>query len=577
MKNTIKQIALVAIIFLSACNGGTTDKVVTGTTTSPTADAIYFGGDIVTMETDSAVYAEAIAVKDGKIVFVGSKADAEKMKGDSTVMNDLQGKTLLPGFIDPHSHFINALSMASQANCSPSPVGNANDVNGIVASLKDLQATKNIPKGELIIGYGYDENQMPAGKALNRDDLDKDFPDNPVMVIHISLHGAVLNSAALKKFGYSNKTVTPAGGVIVRKPGTNEPYGLIMETAFLPVFSNLPKPTPEQQLQQLKDGQMIYAAAGVTTAQEGATHKADVDILANGAKQNALFIDVVPYPFILDLPAVLKDHPFSDFGKYNNHLKIGGVKITCDGSPQGKTALFTTPYLTGGPAGEKNWKGEPTFPQDSLNAWVKMLYENKIQLIIHGNGDGAIDMILKAHQYASGNDSAADRRTTVIHSQFVRQDQLDKYKLYNIIPSMYTEHTFFFGDTHIKNRGMKQASFISPLNTALKMGIPATNHTDFSVLPIDQMMVVWTAVNRTTRSGVLLGADERVTAYQALLCITINAAHQYFEEGSKGSIKEGKLADLVILDQNPIKIDPVKIKDIKVVETIKEGKSIYKK
>lgn len=124
---------------------------------------------------------------------------------------------------------------------------------------------------------------------------------------------------------------------------------------------------------------------------------------------------------------------------------------------------------------------------------------------------------------------------------------------------------------------MKQASFISPLNTALKMGLPATNHTDFSVLPIDQMMVVWTAVNRTTRSGVLLGADERVTAYQALLCITINAANQYFEENSKGSLKTGKLADLVILDQNPLKVDAMKIKDIKVLETIKEGKLIYKK
>jgi predicted amidohydrolase YtcJ len=559
------------LLTLASCNPSTNKA------TSTAADAIYYGGDIITMEGESEIYAEALAVKDGKISFVGSKIDAEKLKGDSTIMTDLHGQTMLPGFIDPHSHFINSLSMASQANCSPSPVGNANDVAGIIASLKNLQSQKNISKGELIIGYGYDENQMPVGKTLNRDDLDKDFPDNPVMVVHISLHGAVLNSEALKKFGYNDKTVTPPGGVIVRKPGTNEPYGLIMETAFLPVFSNLPKPTLEQQLQQLKDGQMIYAVAGVTTAQEGATHKTDLDIIENGAKQNALFIDVVSYPFILDLPAVLKEHPFSDFGIYNNHFKIGGVKITCDGSPQGKTAFFTTPFLTGGPGGEKNWKGEPSFPQDSLNAWIKMLYDNKIQLNIHGNGDAAIDMILKAHKYASGIDSAADRRTTVIHSQFVRKDQLEQYIAWNIIPSMYTEHTFFFGDTHIKNRGMKQASFISPLNTALKMGLPATNHTDFSVLPINQMMVVWSAVNRVTRTGAVLGSDERISPYQALQCITINAAHQYFEENSKGSLTEGKLADIVILDHNPLKVDAMTIKDIIVMETIKEGKSIYKK
>ncbi len=540
------------------------------------ADAIYFGGDIITMESDRPEYVEAVAVKDGKIIFTGKKSDAEKLKGDSTKMNDLKGKTLLPGFIDPHSHFINSLSMTSQANCSPAPVGTGNDVSGIIAALKDFQTKNDIPKGELIIGYGYDDTQMPGGVLLNRDDLDKTFPDNPVMVIHVSLHGGVLNSLAQKKFGYSEKTVTPEGGVIVRKPGTNEPYGLIMETAFLPVFAALPKPTPEQQLKQLKDGQMIYAEAGVTTAQEGATHFADLEIIENGAKQDALFIDVVAYPFILELNQVLKKHPFSDFGKYSNHFKIGGVKITMDGSPQGRTAYFTTPYLTGGPAGEKNWVGEPTFPQDSLDMWVKYLYDNNIQILIHGNGDAAMDMILKAHEKAGG-DKSKDRRTTVIHSQFVRKDQLDKYKEYNIIPALYPEHTFFFGDAHINNRGIEQASFISPVNSAIKLNLKPTIHTDFNVLPIDQMMVVWTAVNRTTRSGVLLGAEERITPYQALQCITIYAAHQYSEENNKGSLKVGKLADLVILDKNPLKTDVENIKDIKVTETLKEGRTIYKR
>ncbi|HMS66363.1 MAG TPA: amidohydrolase [Ignavibacteria bacterium] len=572
LKNQILIVMGIVAITFGACNKSTQNN----SANKDAADAIYFGGDIITMEGSIPSYAEAVAVKNGKIVFVGSKTEADKLKGDSTKMNDLKGKTLLPGFIDSHSHFINSLSMTSQANCFASPVGKANDVIGIIAALKELQTKNNVPKGEIISGYGYDENQMPEGKLLNRDDLDKAFPDNPVIVGHVSLHGAVLNSLALDKFGYSDKTVTPDGGIIIRKPGTNEPYGLIMETAFIPVFSNLPKPTPEQQMQGLKDGQMIYAEAGVTTAQEGATHKSDLDILINGAKQNAMFIDVVSYPFILDLDNILKDHPFSEFGVYKNNFKIGGVKITADGSPQGKTAFFTTPYLTGGPSGEKNWVGEPGFPQDSLNAWFKKVYDAKVQLLVHANGDAAMDMILEAHKFTSGNDSAYDRRTTVIHSQFVRLDQLNKYKTYNIIPSMYAEHTFFFGDTHVQNRGIEQASFISPLNTAIKLNLQPTNHTDFNVLPIDQMMVVWCAVNRTTRTGVILGADERITPYQALQCITINGAHQYFEESSKGSLKSGKRADLVILDKNPVKVDPLSIKDIKVLETIKDGKTVYK-
>jgi hypothetical protein len=320
---------------------------------------------------------------------------------------------------------------------------------------------------------------------------------------------------------------------------------------------------------------MIYAEAGITTAQEGASHLADVRIMQNAADNGEFFIDVVSYPFITEFDSVMARYKASDFGKYDNHFKLGGIKITIDGSPQGRTALFTTPYLTGGPGGEKNWKGEPTFPQEMANQMLKKVYDNGLQSMFHANGDGAIDMCIKAHEFASGGDYTKDRRTTVIHSQFVRPDQLDKYVKENIMASFYTEHTFFFADAHIKNRGEQQASFISPMKTALAKGVKCTNHTDFNVAPIDQMLVVWSAVNRVSRDGKVIGADERISPYHALQAITSTAAYQYFEENSKGSLKEGKLADLVILDQNPLKVDAMKIKDIKVVETIKEGKTIY--
>jgi predicted amidohydrolase YtcJ len=197
---------------------------------------VYYGGDIITMEGDTPQYAEALAIKDGRIIFVGPSVEAMTMAGKGHQMIDLKGKTLMPAFIDPHSHFINALGMSSQANCSPSPVGQADNVAGVIKALTNLKIEKSIPDGELIIGYGYDDTVMPEGKLLNRDDLDEAFPGNPIMVMHVSLHGAVLNSMALEKFGITDKTETPPGGIIVRKPGTNEPYGLIMETAFLPVF-----------------------------------------------------------------------------------------------------------------------------------------------------------------------------------------------------------------------------------------------------------------------------------------------------------------------------------------------------
>lgn len=539
------------------------------------AATVYYGGDIITMVGDDPTYAEAIVVKDDIIAFVGSSAEAMETAGKGHKMVDLKGQTLLPSFIDPHSHFINSLSMSGQANCSPSPVGNANDVAGIVKALTDLKNDRNIPDGELIVGYGYDDTVMPEGRLLNRDDLDEAFPNNPIMVMHVSLHGVVLNSKAMEHFGISEQTETPPGGVIVRKPGTNEPYGLIMETAYLPIFSQLPKPTEEQVMEQLKAGQMIYAEAGVTTAQEGASHIGDIEIMQRGADENALFIDVVSYPFITEFDSILKLYSSDDFGHYNNHFKLGGIKITIDGSPQGRTALFTTPYLTGGPGGEKDWTGESTFTQDQVNQMLKNIYDNGLQSTFHANGDGAIDMCIKAHEFASGDNPTKERRTTIIHSQFVREDQLDKYVEYKMIPSLYTEHTFFFADAHIANRGMEQASFISPMKTAIEKGLRPTNHTDYNVAPIDQMMVVWTAVNRVSRNGKVIGEDERVTPYQALQAITSNAAYQYFEEDRKGSLEAGKLADMVILDKNPLKADPMEIKDISVVETIKEGTTIF--
>lgn len=546
-------------------------------TTEVNNTTVYYNGDILTMVGETPNYAEAIAVKDGKIIFVGSSDEVMEAAGTGHVMVDLKGKTLMPSFIDPHSHFINSLGMSSQANCSPSPVGEADDVAGIIRALKNLQQDKNIPEGKLIMGYGYDDTVMPEGKLLNRDDLDGAFPNNPVMVMHVSLHGAVLNSKAMEMFNISENTETPPGGIIVRKPGTNEPYGLIMETAFLPIFSNLPKPSEDELMQQLRDGQMIYAEAGVTTAQEGASHLHDVKIIQNGADAGALFIDVVSYPFITEFDSIFKMYTAEDFGKYNNHFKLGGIKITIDGSPQGRTALFTTPYLTGGPSGEENWLGESTFPQETVNQMLKSVYDKGLQSTFHANGDGAIDMCIKAHEYASGDDPTKERRTTIIHSQFVRKDQLDKYVEYKMIPSLYTEHTFFFADAHIKNRGLEQASFISPMKTAIDKGLKPTNHTDFNVAPIDQMMVVWTAVNRVSRNGEVIGAEERVTPYQALQAITTNAAYQYFEEDRKGSLETGKLADMVVLSDNPIKVDPITIKDIQVLKTIKEGITIFER
>ncbi len=568
MKLTIPLalVALVGVFLIAGCERAPLD----------TADTIYVGGDIITI-VDAQPSAEALAVKDGKILAVGKRAGIERAhKGPDTSTVDLGSKALLPGFLDAHSHYINSLMVANQAKLYAPPAGPGKDVESIVAALKQFADERNIPKGELIIGYGYDENVMPSGRLLNRDDLDKAFPDNPVRVDHVSMHGAVLNSLALKKYGISAATKTPPGGVIVRKPGTDEPYGLIMETAFLPVMEMVEPMTPEQEIAWTKAGQMLYAEAGVTTAHEGATSLAPLETMKRASDAGANIIDIIAYPFITEVDNILKEFPLSAWGKYDQRLKIGGVKVTIDGSPQGKTAVFTTPYLNGGPGGEANWTGELTFSQDMVNQMVKKVYDLQVPLNLHANGDGAIDAFLKAHEFAAADDLTKDRHVTMIHAQFTRKDQIPKYVEYKIRPSFYTLHTYYFAEAHIANRGKEQAMYISPMRDAIDAGLHPTNHTDFVVAPLDQMFMLWSAVNRISRAGAEIGADQRVTPIEGLKAMTIWAAEQYGEQASKGSLEPGKLADLVILDQNPLRVDPAQIKDIRVVETIKEGKTIFR-
>jgi predicted amidohydrolase YtcJ len=530
------------------------------------------------MEGDSAHYAEALAVKDGKILFMGAKADAEKMKGDSTIMTDLEGKTLLPGFVDGHSHVFLGMSVIDMADLNSPPVGKINSIGDIISAHQEQKKKMNLSDTDWIIGTGYDPDLLEEKRHPTINDLDPAFPTNPVLVWHISGHMIVLNSAALKLKGINAKTPDPAGGTIVHKPGTKEPNGLLQENAVYMVLDILTKTgTPEETDAKVKRVFDYYTSCGITTAQDGLTMMDQMQIAQRLAGKNEIPIDFVILPKYYYLDTLMTMG--TKFGEYHNRLKYGGMKVTLDGSPQEKTAFLSKPYLTPVPGCTHDCRGIASIEQDELNQLFYKCYKNNIQLYAHCNGDATTDMMIKGHQYAIRQlgDSTTDHRTVIVHSQVMRPDQLDAYKAYNLFPSYFTNHTFFWGDVHLANLGEERASFISPLNSSLKKGIKFANHTDYTVTPMNQLFTVWTAVNRVTRSGKILGPGERVPAYEALKAITINSAYMYFEEESKGSLKEGKLADLVILDQNPVKVDPMKIKDIQVMQTIKEGTTVYRK
>jgi len=560
------------------------------TTTMPQgAEKIFRGGPILTME-DDRQQVEAVAIANGRIIAAGSEAEVMQTRTDATVIVDLNGHTLMPAFIDAHGHFMNAPQIVQWANVSGPPVGPVESISDIIKVLNAHIEQFNIQPGEWIIGYGYDINTLSEGRELSRNDLDPYFPDNPVLLIHVSNHGCVLNSRGFAEVGIDASTPTPPGGVILRQSGSNEPDGLLMETAFLPVFSNLPQPTEEELLGTLDAAQQIYASAGVTTCQEGATHAKDLKFLLKAAEQGCFYLDICALPMVLEVPALVREYfpNFSgaetelpdtaseSFGTYRNRLKLQGVKMLIDGSPQGKTAFWSEPLLTEGPGGEKNWRGEPLFPPEVINQMAKELYDKGIQIFTHCNGDAAIDMMIDAARAAEVT-ADQDHRTVIIHSQFMRPDQLDAYKELGFTPSFFTVHAFYWGDVHIANTGPERASFISPMASAGKKGVRFSNHSDFSVTPMDPMRMAWSAVSRTSRTGQVLGPDERVERWTSLKALTIEAAWQIHEEDAKGSIAPGKLADLVILDGNPLTVDLDQILDIQVIETFKEGNTVYKR
>ena len=554
---------------------------------SAAADLIVYGGPILTMEA-SQPRAEAIAIAGGEIVAVGDKAVVMAHAGPDTQKIDLAGRSLLPGFIDAHGHFANALQVVGWANIQRPPAGPVTSIADLQQVLREHVARHPVAKGEWVIAYGYDPDGFADGRPLGKADLDPLFPDNPVMVIHNSNHGAVLNSAALALAGYDASTPDPAGGVIVRRPGSTEPAGLVMETAFIPLFLHMPQPSEDERLAQFEAAQRLYTSKGITTVQDGATVAADLTLFQRGAREGRLCVDLVLLPLVLDVPSMLRER-FPDFqgqplelpqpareafGSYHDRLKLQGIKLLVDGSPQGKTAFWGEPLLTPGPNGEANWRGQPVCAPEQLMEAVAQLSAQGIQLFSHCNGDAAIDLMIEACRRA-GLKSEQDHRTVIIHSQFMAPGQLEQYVELGLHPSFFTVHAFFFGDVHLANLGPERAGRMSPMASAMALGLHCSNHNDFSVTPIEPMRMVETAMTRRTRTGVVLGPSECVSAEAALRALTIEAAWQIREDTSKGSLATGKRADLVILDADPTTTPPEQLNDISVVATLKDGVCVY--
>ena len=539
----------------------------------PLAHTIYLG-DIVTMDA-AAPRAEALAVSGERIVAVGARADILLRRGAKTRVIELGDRAVLPGFIDAHGHLTATAAFASYANLSSPPAGPVRSIQELRETLQRHIKEQRIPVGRWVIGYGYDDSLLAERRHPTRADLDAVSINHPVLAIHVSGHFSAANSNLLALAKIDAAATNPPGGVIRRKAGSQEPDGVLEETAHMALYARVPKPSLAESLPLLNRALERYASMGITTVQDGGAMPDNLALLREAARQKLLTLDVVAYRLLLPPSAPFPED--LDLAPYRDRFRVGGVKVILDGAVQGKTAYLSEPYRVP-PGGESpTYRGYASIPADVLDKVVHEAMSRKMPLLAHANGDAAAQMLIEAVEAARRATGERESQVVMIHAQTVRDDQLARMGTLGITPSFFIGHTFYWGDWHREETlGYPRAERISPARSATLRGLSFTLHNDAPVVPPDIIRTLWSAATRRTRSGDILGPPQRLTIAEAIAGVTINAARQYGEDGVKGSIRVGQFADLVVLSQNPLSLDPERLLDLRIVETISHGRSVYR-
>ncbi len=537
-------------------------------------DQIYYNGRIITMNASDEIQEcrmepQAVLVRDGKIKMVGCLSDIEKCAGASAYRRNLEGKCLMPAFIDAHSHFVMNGQMSAMANLS-----DCKSFDEVISVLRKYIEERKLTDKDVVLGFGYDHNFLKENAHPDKRVLDQVSLQIPIVILHVSAHLACANSAALRLAHIDDSTRNPDGGVFERLQGSSEPSGYAEETA-VGLLQEAVVPRVKFDISSLmRDMQTEYIKNGITTVQDGASTQKDIEMLIKMNAAGCLKLDVVSYPLMTaDGESVMRLYG-EEYGKYKNHFKIGGYKVVLDGSPQGRSAWMSEPYL----GGEFGYCGYPWLKDDVLYRYIQSAMNEERQILAHCNGDAASEQFISVYESVLENTKEKKNlRPVMIHCQTVRNDQLDRMAKISMIASVFVGHVWYWGDVHMRNFGTERGSHISPVKDALDRGICVNFHQDTPVTRPDMLHSVWCAVNRVSRSGCKIGEDQAIGVYDALKAVTVNAAYQYFEEDTKGSIAAGKRADLVILDKSPLDVDKMAIRDIKVLETIKDGETVYRR
>lgn len=514
---------------------------------------LFYDGEIVTM---TSAQSRAVLVEDGKIAALGDREALARLSPQAEPVS-LHGATLLPAFLDAHSHFTQVAYSMLQVS-----LREVTTDEELIAAIKG----ETPQAGQWIIARDFDHNRLPGARRPALAVLDAAAPSNPLVIQHQSGHIGYFNSLGLQALGVTTQTAPPPGGRIEVVDGRLTGY--MEENAFFELLKCLPSPGEAELLTAYQKAQRLYASHGITTVQEGMLVAEMLPLYQLLLQREMLTLDLVAYAGVDSLDAVKKALP-EQLAGYCGHLKLGGLKIFLDGSPQGRTAWLRENYVDGD-------CGYGTMTDEQVEAAFVRAAREGLQLLAHCNGDAAIDQFLRCLERTERYYPILRRlRPVIIHGQIMGLDQVEKAKALGAMVSYFVAHVYHWGDTHIRNLGMERASRISPASDALRVGLPMTFHQDSPVIPPDMFETLWCAANRVTKDGVVLGTDQRISVYDALAAVTTGAAWQYGEEGRKGTIAPKMEADLIVVDRNPLATAPLALRECRVLKTYKAGRLVY--
>ena len=536
---------------------------------------VFINGDIISMD-PSTPRARELAVEGDRILALGNGSDLSGLKArPDTELVDLKGKTVVPGLIEPHTHPITSSLLYQWADVSGFTHQSRREV---MDALRDAVEKKE--KGEWVTAFGYDPILIRELTALTADELDRLAPENPVFVMIQSMHTAFVNRAALKRAGVGEDSPQPAGGSFV-KDESGRLTGMVVEQGGMLPFlfcilleSSLDgKSMLDQQLGR-------FAAAGYTTLGS----MGEFPLFPDSVKTLKACVESGPFPMrvvYMDKALDLEAGQWEDARPDSDRFYQRGAKIWYDGSPYSGNMHLDDNFLNselmqtglGLPADSP---GYAMMPYETLRELIGKYHDWGFQIAVHGQGDRAVREILDAFEYARNRSPRSDHRHRIEHGALFPPDQLARTLDLGLTVSWHINHIYYYGEALRDDIiGPERAARLMPFRSALDRGLRCSLHNDSPMYPPEPFKLIRTAVTRRTRRGSVIGPDQAVTVMDALKAVTIDAAWQLFLEDEIGSLTPGKKADLTILNENPLMVDPDRLDLIKVLETYSGGEKSY--